>query len=122
VTASSSECTTSARGALKNVEYDVRRDANDRGRQHEPAEFAILWRGRQLRAADGADARRARQDDGDDTGTPRAAAGDGGAAGGGGEGTGLPEPPDQREYSTSNSDLPCGASSGAAAVSFKAPS
>lgn len=84
----------------QNVEYDVRRDADDRGGQHEPAELAIFRRGRELRAADGADAGRARQTDGDDTRASGTAAGDGNAANRGREGTGRSESPAQRKHSS----------------------
>lgn len=78
---------------MQNVEYDVRRDADDRGGQHEPTELAILRRGWEYRTTDGANAGWAWQDDGIDARAPRAAAGDGSAIGGGREGTGCLESP-----------------------------
>lgn len=78
----------------------MRRAADYRGGQHQPAEFAVLRRGRELRAADGLDARREGQAYGVVAGEPGTVAGNGGAFGGGRERTGLLESSAERQYSS----------------------
>lgn len=80
------------------MEHDVRRDADNIGGQHQPAELTILRRGCQFRTAHGLDVGREGQIDGQfagDAGTSRRNRDE---TRGGGEGTGFSSATDQRQF------------------------
>lgn len=88
------------------VEHDVRRDADHLGGHHQPAEQPVQRRGRQLRAADGVDAGRAGQADGQSARDAGKAGRQRDQADRHGEGEGLAAAPDRRQPASGESRRP----------------
>lgn len=82
------------------MEYDVRRDADNIGGQHQPEEFAIFRRGREFRTINGVYAGRKRQVDGQFAGDTGTARGDRNKIVGSRKGTGFPPETNSSEFTT----------------------